>query len=299
MHWLLLFLFCLPGVASAVVNLTINDLAIDRSPMALPVLPGEVLDIAALAPDHGSVNVLLNGAEVEFSDGRGALTVPAAKGVHQLIFQSADARTEINLLVLIPASEVVSGRLNGFRIDAYPEKPLRGLKVYEHPRGFIEVTEENRLTPVSPSYTLGEFVAKQAGGYPKYVVLRPRLLQKLEIIGDALREAGVNFKKFTIMSGYRTPFYNRAIGNSPYSRHVWGGAADIYIDHQSADGIMDDLNGDGRVNKADASWLWAFIDAMARSGQFGELIGGLGLYGATSAHGPFVHVDVRGFVARW
>lgn len=299
MRWLVLLLLCLPGFASARLNVTINDLLIDRSPMALPVLPGESLDITALAPDHAPVSVQLNGAAVDLSGGRGALTAPSAKGVHRLIFESGAARAEINLLVVIPASEINSGRLNGFRIDNYPEQPLRNLKVYEPPRGFVEVTAENRRTPVSPSYTLGEFVAKQPGDYPKYLVLRPRLLQKLEIIGDALRAAGVDFDKFTIMSGYRTPFYNRAIGNSQYSRHVWGGAADIYIDRVSADGIMDDLNGDGRTDKADATWLWEFIDDMARSGQFGDLIGGLGLYDATPAHGPFVHVDARGFIARW
>jgi len=30
-----------------------------------------------------------------------------------------------------------------------------------------------------------------------------------------------------------------------------------------------------------------------------DLIGGVGIYHATSAHGPFVHIDVRGTRARW
>jgi uncharacterized protein YcbK (DUF882 family) len=29
------------------------------------------------------------------------------------------------------------------------------------------------------------------------------------------------------------------------------------------------------------------------------LTGGVGIYAATGAHGPFVHVDVRGVKARW
>jgi uncharacterized protein YcbK (DUF882 family) len=33
--------------------------------------------------------------------------------------------------------------------------------------------------------------------------------------------------------------------------------------------------------------------------KFPELIGGIGIYKATSAHGPFVHIDVRGNRARW
>lgn len=30
-----------------------------------------------------------------------------------------------------------------------------------------------------------------------------------------------------------------------------------------------------------------------------ELAGGIGVYRASSAHGPFAHVDVRGWRARW
>ena len=29
------------------------------------------------------------------------------------------------------------------------------------------------------------------------------------------------------------------------------------------------------------------------------VVGGLGAYGSTAAHGPFVHVDTRGHRARW
>ena len=85
----------------------------------------------------------------------------------------------------------------------------------------------------------------------------------------------------------------------PYSRHVWGGAADFYIDEAPADGKMDDLNKDGRVDRADARWLADFINGMSQRGAFGKRIGGIGVYGSTSVHGPFVHVDVRGTRARW
>jgi hypothetical protein len=30
-----------------------------------------------------------------------------------------------------------------------------------------------------------------------------------------------------------------------------------------------------------------------------NLVGGLGIYRSTENHGPFVHVDVRGTIARW
>jgi len=29
------------------------------------------------------------------------------------------------------------------------------------------------------------------------------------------------------------------------------------------------------------------------------LVGGAGVYAAASGHGPFIHIDVRGYPARW
>ncbi|MDX1507138.1 MAG: D-Ala-D-Ala carboxypeptidase family metallohydrolase, partial [Woeseiaceae bacterium] len=174
-----------------------------------------------------------------------------------------------------------------------------GLDIYLQPEGFVEVTAENAGTRISPNLTLGEFVSKQESAYPKYVVIRSSLLLKLENILRNLNEAGHPVERFVIMSGYRTPFYNRAIGNVQYSRHVWGGAADIYVDDNPRDGRMDDMNGDGRIDRDDARWLANFVDGMSRRGEFGARIGGLGVYGSNAAHGPFIHVDVRGTRARW
>jgi uncharacterized protein YcbK (DUF882 family) len=101
------------------------------------------------------------------------------------------------------------------------------------------------------------------------------------------------------MSGYRTPYYNHAIGNVKYSRHLWGGAADIFIDVAPADGVMDDLDGDGTVDVRDAHVLYELVDTMYGSPLYEPFVGGLGAYRTTPAHGPFIHVDARGFRARW
>ncbi|HKJ17107.1 MAG TPA: D-Ala-D-Ala carboxypeptidase family metallohydrolase [Xanthomonadales bacterium] len=206
----------------------------------------------------------------------------------------------ISVFTMVPAANVgKNGRLNGYRIGRYPDEPLRGLDIYLPPNGFVEVTSKNRHTKVSPNFTLGEFVSKQESGYPKYVVLRSSLLLKLENILATLNLQGYPTDGFVIMSGYRTPFYNRAIGNVQYSRHVWGGAADVFINNSPIDGKMDDLNKDGKVNRADARWLADFIENMYEQGSFGPRVGGVGVYGSNSAHGPFVHIDVRGTRARW
>ena len=77
---------------------------------------------------------------------------------------------------------------------------------------------------------------------------------------------------------------------------MYGDAADVFVDNDG-DGRMDDLNGDGRVDTRDAAVILAAVERIERA--YPELAGGVGVYRATSAHGPFAHVDVRGHRARW
>jgi hypothetical protein len=93
--------------------------------------------------------------------------------------------------------------------------------------------------------------------------------------------------------------YNRAIGNGQHSRHIYGGAADIYVDVSPRDDVMDDLNGDGRFDYRDAQWLYGLADELFGLPEYGEFRGGLGVYRRNSVHGPFLHVDARGRRARW
>ena len=130
-------------------------------------------------------------------------------------------------------------------------------------------------------------------------MLDERLLLTLEFLLDRARSRGWVRESFVVMSGYRTPFYNAAIGNVKYSRHQWGDAADVYIDENPVDGVMDDLNGDGRLDRADAIALYDLFDAALRESGAPGFAGGLAHYGSTTAHGPFVHVDLRGYEARW
>ncbi len=65
---------------------------------------------------------------------------------------------------------------------------------------------------------------------------------------------------------------------------------------------MDDLNHDGEIDYRDVAILYNIINNI--DDMYGEpsdksFVGGLGVYEKTAYHGPFVHVDVRGFRARW
>jgi hypothetical protein len=77
---------------------------------------------------------------------------------------------------------------------------------------------------------------------------------------------------------------------------MYGDAADVFVD-ANQDGVMDDLNKDGRITVADALMLRAAAERV--EDQYPELVGGLSAYPANSEHGPFVHVDTRGMKARW
>ena len=102
------------------------------------------------------------------------------------------------------------------------------------------------------------------------------------------------------MSGFRTPQYNYTGGNTGgranLSRHMYGDASDVYVDNDR-DGQPDDLNGDGKVDAKDAKVLADAAEKVER--QYPALVGGIGIYKACCGHGPFTHIDTRGYRARW
>lgn len=277
----------------------INGLDVPYPVFSIFVMPGTNV-LVGMVDSAGVAEISFNGSK--HVGGQRSLLVPDQPGVHVLEVRNATTGelSRINIFALVPERVIArDGTLNGYRMGSYPQQPLQGREIYLPPDGFVEVTEANLDTPLSPNFMLREFISKQTDDFPKYLHLRSELLLKLESILEGLNHSGYPISDFVIMSGYRTPWYNKAIGNVPYSRHVYGGAADIYIDESPVDGVMDDLNGDGRLDRGDALWLADFIDAMAQRGEFGVRIGGLGVYGNTSAHGAFVHLDVRGNRARW
>jgi uncharacterized protein YcbK (DUF882 family) len=83
------------------------------------------------------------------------------------------------------------------------------------------------------------------------------------------------------------------------SQHIYGGAADIFIDVAPIDNVMDDLNRDGKIDYHDAAILYDLVDGMYGNPWYESFIGGLGKHKRSSQHGPFVHVDVRGIKTRW
>ena len=261
--------------------------------MSAFVLPNEPLEIEVVEPK------LALSYEIETKTGRLERLGPgrarwrsAETALHEIEIRDPRGgdKVEIRAFVMVPFAAVENEWLHGYHIGRYP--PER-----QPPRGFVEVTAANEDRHLTPHFRIKQFVTKQKSDFPKYVVLGPRLLLKLESVLAEVKEAGIKCETLHVMSGYRTPFYNAAIENVEFSQHVWGSAADVFIDADE-NGNMDDLDKNGRIDKGDAEFLFGIVDRMDRSPQ-PRYPGGLGLYGGTPAHGPFVHIDVRGRLARW
>ncbi len=260
------------------------------------VLPGEKLPIAISGSDN--VEVKSDKGEMESMEaGKWVFTAPGKKGLCRLTVTDTNSGDEmhLNIFVMEPFSKLKNGYLNGYRIGDYPKKKY---KDYHNPKGFTEVTDDNKDVFITPHFKLKQFLCKEPGDWPKYVVIRPSMLCKLELMLDKLNEEGVNAKTFFLMSAYRTPYYNKSIGNVKYSRHVFGDAIDLYVD-DNHDGRMDDLNKDGRINIKDARVIASVVEKIEKDPKYREFIGGLGVYNKTSRHTYFVHVDTRGYRARW
>lgn len=209
----------------------------------------------------------------------------------------------VSLISMVPFSAKQKGRIGGYRLGFWPhERRPAHDSAYDTPDGFVEVTPENEDTHVSEHFELRDFLTHdQEDVWPKYLVLSDKLIDKLELVIQDLDAHGIPVEHLTIMSGFRTPEYNRQGvgrrgGRALDSRHQYGDAADVYVDNDGT-GRMNDLNHDGRVNLRDARIILQAVDRV--EAEHPDLVGGAGLYRATRAHGPFVHVDTRGERVRW
>ena len=254
-------------------------------------------------------DTLPDGTELHFSSdvaqqSTATASAPPVAGVWSLAVKAGaivKPITDLSVITLRPFTEKRRGRIGLYYIGSWPGEGTRSAARMDVPSGFIEVTPSNQDTWVSDHFALRDFLTKgQETVWPKYLVLDMRLVDKLELVLADLASRGIRVDHVKVMSGFRTPQYNATGGNTAgraaLSRHMYGDAADIFIDNDR-NGRLDDLNGDGRVNLRDVRVIEAAADRVERAHP--ALIGGVGVYPAASGHGPFIHIDTRGYRARW
>ncbi len=311
-----------PPILSAV---TLNPLSSDAPPPAPYLLDAAVraltkeprlrglsgalrVDVQAPGDTLAVPDSLRNQTEIGYAQPGSAQPVaePPEPGVWNVLVrvgEAIQAVPDFNVIRLVPLSEKRGGKIGSYLIGAWPYETggRPRLPVYAPPRGLVRVTPENLNTRVSEHFLLRDFVTKgQVNVWPKYVALSTTLLDKLELTIQELERSGQEVSDVGVISGFRTPQYNKSggdpAGRGALSRHMYGDAMDIYIDNDH-NGRMDDLNHDGRVDIGDARVLAAAADRVEK--QYPSLIGGIGVYRPTGAHSGFVHIDTRGFRARW
>jgi uncharacterized protein YcbK (DUF882 family) len=265
---------------------------------------------AAGTPVHA--DSLPSGASlrVEQPDASGTDTAPKA-GIFKLAVAVGNAIKPIadfNLISMRPRADKQNGRVGLYFLGSWPgEKgkvaapPKAPPERYAPPSGFIEVTQANADTRVSEHFKLRDFLTHdQPKVWPKYLVVEMRNIDKLELVLTDLQKRGIDVSGVKVMSGFRTPQYNAGGGNTGgragLSRHMYGDAADVFID-SNGDGVMDDLNHDGKITIADSRVVQQAVDRVEAAHP--ELVGGAGIYPAAAGHGPFIHIDTRGYRARW
>lgn len=116
---------------------------------------------------------------------------------------------------------------------------------------------------ISENFTRAEFACKCGCGFDR---IDFRLVEWLQEIRDALG------KPVVVSSGCRCRKHNERVGGSPKSQHVEGKAADI---HSPGVSLKD---------------LYRLAESNDKAAE-----GGIGLY----PQNGFIHVDVRGYKARW
>jgi Peptidase M15 len=282
------------SAVAALVTVALASVLAMAGPIEAPRAASAASPTRSDSLDHGLARLLGISGHLR------AITV-AADAPRPAAFDAPDGAL-VNVLSLVPLSAKLGSTWRGYHVGYWPgERAARNRSRYALPAGFLEVTPDNEDLPLSTHFRVRDFLTHdQQGTWPKVLVIQLPLLDKLELISAELVKLGKT-ADLRVMSGFRTPQYN-ALGVGPRggrardSRHIYGDAADIFLD-ADGDGRMDDVNGDGRIDMKDAQWLAAVAARVETANP--AVTGGIGVYRANAAHGPFVHVDTRGSRARW
>ena len=269
------------------------------------VTPGEAMALPGADSLPAGASIVLReegaaaGAEVAGGE------TPRESGIWNVMLRMRDAMrptTRVRVITMVPLSEKRGGKIGRYVIGSWPYEQGGAPKpIYRPPAGLIEVTPQNKETWLSEHIQLRDFITKgQENVWPKYVVVQPRILDKIELVLQELERMGHPVENIFAVSGFRTPAYNAGGGNTAgrgkLSRHMYGDAMDIAVDNDR-NNIMDDLNGDGRINLADARVIGEAVDRVER--KYPIMIGGMHYYPPTGGHQGMVHIDTRGYRARW
>ena len=257
-------------------------------------MPGEKIPLAVTAPATRLHSIdAPHGALIATGPNKWTWEAPVKPGLYLAEGEEPGRRHRRRLFRVRHGAEQPSqGRAERYQIGDYPETPLKGNPIYVPPKGFIEVHEGERRH---------EGIAE----FPDQAVPH-EAEERLSEISRARRAAGL------LTGGDRGASRSRGLGRGRHLRHerlshavlqqaarrhevqpAPVGARGRHLSDKDDNGRMDDFNNDKVVTKEDAVALAKCSRGSRGRPSSRSFIGGIGIYGATAAHGPFVHVDTR------
>lgn len=297
----------IPALATFTLRAQADQLPLDITPESGWRANGGKLDLAGddtevlegLAPARPGLY------RIEWSDPH---FLPARGSLKLLVLEKAEARTNDGRIKVSVGGKNIGAFLEPAQapVARIRENAFR----YAPPLYFATLDDQTLELPLGDGLDLGQLVAfidrRDANGKKIFTTQRHTnmlppnraLFHKLNLLRERLRQQGVKVTRFWITSGFRTPDYNKLIGGAAYSRHAYGDAADLCID-EDGDKHMDDLNGDGRLDRHDGIVIGRACAALEAEGKVAS--GGIGVYewdGEDSVR-SHVHVDCRGYAVRW
>jgi len=236
-----------------------------------------------------------------FADARGSgrefsFMLSRTHGVFSLTARNGSSIQEWAVLVPVDGSRMRTTTLNSYPMGFFGGT---GAVTRRHiPDRFIELNGSTIGTRLSTHFVISDFLCTIRGDWPQYMALDLRLVQKLEALLAEVRNFYPEARDVHIISGFRTPAYNAAIGNeTDTSLHLYGKAADFWIEGWPGNDLMDDVDRNKRIDVYDGEYLIGLVRALEARGDVAA--GGASAYRWTESHGPYVHVDTRGSAARW
>ncbi|MEM6510520.1 MAG: hypothetical protein AAF644_13720 [Pseudomonadota bacterium] len=155
-----------------------------------------------------------------------AVYAPENAGFYSLVL--SNNKTSKRLLVIVKKPFNANNKqLNNYQIGLYPA-PYKGYPQYGAPNGFIEIFEKDLTRQLTPHVQVKNVICKQISGFPKYLYVNNDGLMMLEDLLTFVQNEGIKVSKFAFISGYRTPYYNRSIGNGKHSRHQYGDCNGVF-----------------------------------------------------------------------
>lgn len=281
-----------------------DDLKIPLKTFSIFVMPWEDIEIKIAEEDRNQQYLIELGGKKYESGSSFSWKAHGESGHYPVTIREKNSTGEnskikLNVFVLHPYSEKEGEYMHGFRIGNYPKASADKKEEYSKPEGFLKIDKSLLDLNLTPHFKMEQFLTNQSEELPQFIAIKESILLKLEYFLAEVNNAGYNAETFGIVSFYRSPYFNKKIGNGThYSRHIYGDAVDIYIDN-SGNEWMDDLNGDEKTDIADANLLFDLACEFDKKDKNSALQGGVSSYKGNGVRGPFIHIDTRGVHTTW